>query len=240
MTLPKDPTKRKQYLKDMSERAKLRIGTKNPMFGRKASEKNKRAVSKANKGNKYWLGRKHKLSSKLKISKAKKNTIGWNKGLTKETDIRVAKYSRKGIKKGFAVIKERRPHQFLKHQKKAGIKGGLRRAELYPYKGKDNPRYIHGNAHALYPMGWTAKSREVVRKYDYTCQKCGIKEHQLKDKKKKLCTHHINCNPSNISNKNLIPLCGKCNTNVEKTNEKDYWFAYFCYKKRINPEELVK
>ena len=46
-------------------------GENNYMFGKKQSERNKKAVSEANKGNKYWVGKIHKQESKEKISKSK-------------------------------------------------------------------------------------------------------------------------------------------------------------------------
>jgi hypothetical protein len=60
----------------MSEERKLKIsiansGENNPNFGRRPSENTLRAVSEANKGNKYWVGRKHKQESKNKISESR-------------------------------------------------------------------------------------------------------------------------------------------------------------------------
>ena len=46
-------------------------GEKSFMFGKKQTEKNKKAVSKANKNNKYWVGKKHSEESKNKISESR-------------------------------------------------------------------------------------------------------------------------------------------------------------------------
>ncbi len=46
-------------------------GENSYMFGRKQTEKNKQATSKANTGNKYWEGRTHNEESKEKMSKSK-------------------------------------------------------------------------------------------------------------------------------------------------------------------------
>lgn len=60
----------------LSEETKRKIseankGAKNCMFGKKQTEYNKIKTSKVNKGNKYWLNRKHNEESKIKISKSK-------------------------------------------------------------------------------------------------------------------------------------------------------------------------
>lgn len=75
-------------------------GKNNPMYGTKRSEYVKQQVSKANKGKPGWnkglkLGSNPAQSQKMKGNKfALGHTkVAWNKGLTKETDLRVKKCS---------------------------------------------------------------------------------------------------------------------------------------------------
>jgi G:T-mismatch repair DNA endonuclease (very short patch repair protein)/transposase-like protein len=47
-----------------------KIGNKNPFFNRTCSEHTKHQISKANKNNKYWVGKTHSKETKEKISKS--------------------------------------------------------------------------------------------------------------------------------------------------------------------------
>ena len=64
--------------KKLSKNHKDVSGKNNPRYGVTLSEETKRKISEANKGNKYWLGKKHSQKTKDKISKKMKE-----KGLLK-------------------------------------------------------------------------------------------------------------------------------------------------------------
>jgi hypothetical protein len=67
---------------------------KHPMKGKSHTKESKKrmSISRTGKGNSMY-GKHHSENTKRKQSEAKKNFIPWNKGLTKETDERVKKYS---------------------------------------------------------------------------------------------------------------------------------------------------
>lgn len=64
--------------------------------GRKRSEETCRKISERMSGNNFgignksWTGKIHKNETKLKIGKANRGKVPWNKGLTKKTDARIA------------------------------------------------------------------------------------------------------------------------------------------------------
>jgi len=65
---------------------------------------------------------------------------------------------------------------------------------------------------------------------NYTCKKCGFytkKPRDLKKSKNWLTVHHIDYDKKNCDEKNLITLCHKCNTSVNRKSERSYWTKYF-------------
>lgn len=77
-----------QTLKKLSESHK----------GKKQSKETRIKIGNFQKGNKWSIGRKHTLETKSKMSRSHKKLfengkIQWNKGLTKETDIRMKRLS---------------------------------------------------------------------------------------------------------------------------------------------------
>lgn len=57
-----------ETLQKMSINAKLRVGNKNPFYGKKHSKETKNKISAANSGNQTQLGKKHTEQTKRKIS----------------------------------------------------------------------------------------------------------------------------------------------------------------------------
>ena len=106
--------------------------------------------------------------------------------------------------------------------------------------GENSSNWNNGSSFAPYALGWNKIIKARIRKRDnYTCQVCGVteKEHLIIIGKK-LFIHHIDYNKMNIMPENLISLCNSCHT---KTNyNRDYWFAYFCYYLKIEPENFIK
>lgn len=93
--------------------------------------------------------------------------------------------------------------------------------------GKKAPNYIDGK-YETYPFEFNNELKAKIRKRDnYTCQKCGKRQFELKEFHKKLTIHHIDYNRQNCEENNLITLCRKCNCKANKN--RDYWFAYFKY-----------
>lgn len=89
-----------QKRKPLSEETKIKIGNANR--GRKLSEERKIQIGLKSRWNTYRRGKKMTKESIEKMKKSHSGCIAWNKGLTKETDSRIAKYSKtikeKGIK----------------------------------------------------------------------------------------------------------------------------------------------
>jgi len=114
----------------------------------------------------------------------------------------------------------------------------LRLISLNRFKNpKNHPCYIPG-LDRLYPLNFNEKLKRKIRIRDnYTCQICGISQQDfLKLKRGQLTIHHINYDKFNCEKNNLITLCNSCHM---KTNfNRDYWYAYFNYKK-MNRDDLL-
>ena len=152
------------------------------------------------------------LSGKKKSKEHNKNNrlshLGqtpWNKNLTKETDHRVAAYSKTLHK----------------------IRIGARSPNT---TGKKHWNWRGGLSKNRHPVGWRSLPiKEQVRARDnHKCQLCGMTEAEhLLLYYMRLSIHHIDYNKFNMFINNLILLCASCHS---KTNiNRDYWYAYFNY-----------
>jgi 5-methylcytosine-specific restriction endonuclease McrA len=63
----------------------------------------------------------------------------------------------------------------------------------------------------LYPDNWNEIAEEVKKAADYKCKLCNSKSIP----KKILTVHHIDSNPKNNTEKNLIALCQKCHLSAQ-------------------------
>ena len=167
-----------------------------------------------------------------------KHPRAWNKGLTKETDIRVAEYSNKlvGIKfteeriKNLSIAKTgiKRVHSkdckcpFCKRKRQEPHSLDCLCAICEAQRGR-HWNWQGGKSYEIYPLGWNRTYKEQIRRRDnYICQICNIPEIECT---RKLHVHHIDYNKQNINDKNLISLCNSCHM---KTNYKrNYWEEYF-------------
>lgn len=80
--------------------------------------------------------------------------------------------------------------------------------------GKLNHFYKHGQGNFPYPLEFSDKLKENIRKRDdYLCQECGITEEEhLIVWGEILSVHHIDYNKFNNVTENLLTLCRNCNT----------------------------
>jgi hypothetical protein len=104
-------------------------------------------------------------------------------------------------------------------------KSCARKAE---YKNPENhPNWLGGLSRLPYTIEFNASLKESIRDRDeHKCQKCLKSEKlEIEEFNKCLSIHHIDYNKENCEPDNLISLCCKCNTEVNKNG--DYWFAYF-------------
>lgn len=89
--------------------------------------------------------------------------------------------------------------------------------------GEKNANWRGGKSFEPYSVNWTETLKKSIRKRDnYICQKCSQYGNTV---------HHIDYNKKNCNPNNLITLCGKCNTKVNKN--RSYWTNYFNEKQRI-------
>lgn len=89
--------------------------------------------------------------------------------------------------------------------------------------GKDAYNWKGGKSFEIYPVGWTMKLKENIRKRDnHKCQLCYLHESTFKEK---LSVHHIDSDKYNIHENNLISLCRKCH--VKTYSNRYYWEKIF-------------
>ena len=89
--------------------------------------------------------------------------------------------------------------------------------------GDKNPRWLGGISFLPYPSTWTRELKERIRLRDGNrCQLCGV--HQ-DDRVRRLTVHHIDYDKDNVTDTNLITLCGSCN--VKANSNRDQWQAHF-------------
>lgn len=174
------------------------------------------------------------LSSRFKKgqipwNRNKKGTqIAWNKGLTKETDERVAKNAaatsngvkllwsqplycggnKKGVKFNLSPL-QRRGYS---------IRTSGKWNPMYGKSGDKSPVWLGGISFEPYPPEFNNKLKKRIKTRDgYQCQLCGTRE--------KLAIHHIDYEKQNCEDDNLVTLCLSCNVKVNKNRE--YWTEYF-------------
>ena len=191
---------------------------------------------------------KHSIETRKKISKThKERGVGkWMNGRT------LSKKTRNKIRKKLLGRKLSEGHPFIKgywlNKKRGelsqetkdkisnsltGFKRSAKQRKNYsPSKiGDKNPQWNNGISKEPYSQEWTKELKDKIKLRDnYTCQKCGFhttKPRKIKGKKSKnwLTVHHIDHDKKNCKEKNLITLCGRCNTKVNFS--RSYWTKYF-------------
>jgi hypothetical protein len=90
-------------------------------------------------------------------------------------------------------------------------------------KNKGNPNWRGGISRLPYAFDFTKELKELIRYRDgFKCQLCGAPQEEFD---KRLPIHHIDYDKENTDPKNLITLCGRCNSkvNFKRVN----WTKYF-------------
>ena len=155
-----------------------------------------------------------KRTEVLKDRYSKGNLIIWNKGLSKDTDDSVWKYSQ-SIKEQIALSGSRKGknHPFWgKHHTK---------------EGKRNISLGHGGTgipyeNRKYPPEFYEIRRSIIERDGYVCLNCGMTEEEhLIVYGMELHVHHIDYNKQNCYKSNLIASCLPCNTRFNYN--KSYW-----------------
>lgn len=138
-------------------------------------------------------------SGASKRTRFKKGQLPWNKGLTKETDKRVADYSEKVTVK---IIKLFEEDALYRERIRLGTIEGMKKAGILP------PNFRSESSLEPYGRDFTDKLKEQIRKRDaYICQICGVHQSQLP---RKLDIHHIDGNKKNNKPENLFSYCESC------------------------------
>jgi len=192
-------------------------GEKNPMYGKNHTKKAKEKIREKSLGNKKWLGKKHKEESKKKMSKFREGKTYEKIFGSKEKAEKVKKkIALKSI--GHVLPKESRERLSEKR------------------RGNKNPAWLDGRSFEPYSQEFNKEIKEQIRKRDnYRCQA------DLGTCKGRLSIHHIDYNKKNNSPLNLITLCARHNTFVNKYRK--HWINYFKMKIFIrmlfNPQKIV-
>lgn len=179
----------------------------------------------------------------------------WNKGLTKETDLRVAGQAEKlkGCpgpnlgKRGPETSqwgKKRPEHSELMKEHNPlhdPEKGKERREKLSEscvekwkdpeykkkYLGSNNPAWQGGKSFEPYGREFNDELKEEIRNRDKrVCQFCGRSEFEVfKAYRDKLNVHHIDYEKTNNNPTNLISLCRGCHSKTG--SDREFWQKYF-------------
>jgi len=127
-----------------------------------------------------------------------------------------------------------------KYNKRYGIKRAIeiRLKQRNVCLGEKNYKYKNGKSQEPYDLRFDRYVKEQVKKRDKNiCQLCFKRTKFLGHSTH---CHHINYNKKDSRLINLILLHNKCNHLVHRKSEnKDYYFSYFCYLKNIEPEVLL-
>lgn len=157
-----------------------------------------------------------KVKKQAKTLKSKYDSgelVIWNKGLD-NSDPRVALNSKKAG--------ESRKEYYKTHESKCkGVSlSEEHKKKLSLAKGGTGIPYEN----AIYGAAFTTEVKERIRERDQRrCQICNKYESEFKER---LHVHHIDDNPKNTVDSNLISLCRGCHNKTKVCNKKEYWHNY--------------
>lgn len=206
----------------MNRRGKC-VGSNNPFYGKKHSQKTIEKIRNARKKytgcNHPLFGKHHSEETKRKISLSH---IG--KVIPDEVKLKLSK-AKKGIK-----FTEEHKRKISKAQKgeKAYWYGKKMAEEVRikignAHRGEKSVRWKGGISFEPYPSLFNRQLKEKIRVRDnFKCQICGIPELECNER---LTIHHIDYNKKNCNIGNLISLCRKCHTRTNLNRE--FWMAKF-------------
>jgi hypothetical protein len=95
--------------------------------------------------------------------------------------------------------------------------------------GSRNPSWLGGISFLPYGYEFNKSLKLNIKTRDnFRCKRCGFDGNAIrlsKEKNQVLTVHHIDYNKQNNKTNNLITLCNKCNSEVNK--DREYWKIYF-------------
>ena len=199
------------WTKERKRKMRQRMtGKNNPQYGKPKSKEHREKISLSLKGR--FLGENHPM-----WGRRGKNNPRWGIEVSQETRKKLseATMGKKNHNYGKSPSIETR-------QKMSKLLSG-KNNPMFGVRGESAPSWKGGISEKLYPTEWTETLRESIRQRDsYVCLKCHIPQRELL---RKLSVHHIDYDKENLNPKNLISLCGSCNTQVNYNRE--YWKQYF-------------
>jgi len=156
---------------------------------------------------------------------------GWNRGLTQETDPRVAAQAEKISGSTQSKETKAKKSKKLKGKSYVELHGKEKAKEIIKKKseairGEKNYNWQGGISENPYPEEFVRVRKEIKTRDDHRCQlygKTGITE--KKEIGSGLSVHHIDYNKQNCKPENLITLCCSCNGKVNANRE--YWKIFF-------------
>jgi len=203
----------REYQQEWARKKRARVKEAMTTEGRIAVETRK-VASRFAKGMTPW-------------NKGKKTgQIPWSKGMTKETDERLALLSTKVSES----VKELWKNPNYKGGNKLGVSFNLtdeqRKRYSERFRGEKNPMYgmsrekspvwRGGVTFIPYPFEYGVRWRKEIKERDFnTCQVCGV------CRPRGVHVHHIDYNKENCDPLNMITLCPPCHGKTKKGRE--YW-----------------
>lgn len=181
------------------------------------------------------FGKHHTKEARQLMSENGKGKPAWNRGLTKETDPRVAKcvsYGFRGKKHTKEAIEVMRKLAKIRYDggknltvfKKGCMLNIGEKNPMYGRVGEQCPAWKGGISNLPYAFDFNKELKELIKKRDgYVCQflECGTDID--------LMIHHADYNKQNSDPKNLITLCRRHNSTVNYN--RDYWEKLFMAKR---------
>ena len=219
-----------KHTKESKEKmSEIKMGKKNPFYGRHHTKETKERISKGN------IGRNFSGETLKKMSEAKKDYIPWNKGekCPQFSGINNPFYGKSHTletKKKLSII---RLGIAPWNKGKTGVYSEevlekMRLAKIGKNIGAKNPSWQGGISKEPYAFEFNKQLKELIRNRDgYKCQLCGMPECE---NIVNLSIHHIDYIKKNCLPNNLIALCSSCNAKVNFN--RDYWTEYFKRLKR--------
>jgi 5-methylcytosine-specific restriction endonuclease McrA len=208
MPIWKDKIKYAEFLERQRQRGKLRIGEKNPFYGKKHTNLKTKGTHLIHSGS-FKKGHIVLPEWKEKIILA---NLGKKPSEKQLECLKLGQKNRKGCKLS-PEHREKLRQAHLGKKLSEEHKNKLREGQ----KGDKGSNWKGGISFELYGLEWTKLLKHSIRTRDcFTCKICG---------KNGWIVHHIDYNKKNNNPDNLVTLCGSCHS---KTNYKrEYWKQYF-------------
>ena len=247
----------------ISKMRKAKLGKPSPkkgktydqIYGTEKAQRLKESNSNYRKGKTYEerFGKERANEIKIKMGNKHKGCKIWNKGLTKETDLIVAKIAQSKQGK-VSKMKGKKLIEIYGEEKAREIGNKISRGNSgktpsiktretlsKALQGKNvginngmfgkcrekHPNWLGGKSFEPYTLDFNKQFKEAIRIRDnYTCQLCSIfEDDHLILYNGRLHIHHIDYNKKNSFPQNCIALCLRCNLLVNK--DRELWTKHF-------------